>query len=279
MAVSQDLENSIESDRDQPLMVSSLSTFSMLMGFASCLLLVLVVPAVVTAILAILFGHVSAAHVRANKVELLGLGRSRIGLMLGYFCLAAAAFLFPQMDHGRLLVRGMLASDRSAEVKDLAQFSDGVLGDYEREVVGDDASAGGDGPIAEDLAKSCLRELKSLLREALEIENGKGLSWDASRLSCHCYVNSGVVFIVREPTLAGFNDAALEVLIHSTWRVALETVRDAGELEADFPIAICLMGEVWCQTFVMGKTLNVDEPFQEPTYMGPDSAEVLALFK
>lgn len=275
----QETKNSIETDRDKPLMVSSLSTFSMVMGFASCLLLVLVVPAVVTAILAIIFGHISAAHVRANKVELLGLGRSRVGLMLGYICLALAAFLFPQMDHGRLLVRGMLASDRSAPVEDFAQFSDGVLGDYEREVCGNRESSHGDGPDATDMASRFVRELKSLLKDSLELEDGKGLSWDSSRLRCHCYANSGIVFIVREPKLAGFNDAALEVLAHAAWRVALETVQNSGEFEADFPVAVCVMGKRRCQTFVMGQALNVDETLQEPAYLGPDADEVLALFQ
>lgn len=279
MSASEEAENSIKSDRDRPLMVSSLSTFSMVMGFASCLLLVLVVPAIVTAILAIIFGHISAAHVRANKVELLGLGRSRIGLMLGYFCLAAAAFLFPQMDRGRLLVRGMLASDRSAAVEDLAEFSDGVLGECEREVFGNRESTDGNGPVAAELAKIFRRELKSVLMDALELENGKGLSWDHSRLRCHCYRNSGVVFIVREPGLAGFNDAALDLLTKSAWRVASDEVRATGEFEADFPIAICVMGKRRCQTFVKGQAPNVDETLGEPSYIGPDSAEILPLFQ
>jgi len=239
----QETKNSIETDRDKPLMVSSLSTFSMVMGFASCLLLVLVVPAVVTAILAIIFGHISAAHVRANKVELLGLGRSRVGLMLGYICLALAAFLFP------------------------------------REVCGNRESSHGDGPDATDMASRFVRELKSLLKDSLELEDGKGLSWDSSRLRCHCYANSGIVFIVREPKLAGFNDAALEVLAHAAWRVALETVQNSGEFEADFPVAVCVMGKRRCQTFVMGQALNVDETLQEPAYLGPDADEVLALFQ
>ena len=199
--------------------------------------------------------------------------------MLGYLCLAVAAFLFPQMDHGRLLVRGMLASDRSAAAEDVAQFSDGILGDYEREVFGNRESSDGDGPVAKDMAQSFARELKSLLKDTLELEDGKGLSWDASRLRCHCYANSGVVFVVREPNLVGFNDAALEVLAYSAWRVASETVRGSGEFEADFPIAICVMGKRRCQTFVMGKAVNVDETLQEPSYVGPDSAEVLALFQ
>ena len=88
-----------------------------------------------------------------------------------------------------------------------------------------------------------------------------------------------MVFIVREPKLAGFNDAALEVLTYSAWRVASDTVRDSGEIEADFPIAVCVMGKRRCQTFVMGQALNVDEPLQEPSYLGPDSTEVLALFE
>jgi len=279
MSDSREFETSIETDRDKPLMVSSLSTFSMVMGLASCLLLVLVVPAIATAILAIVFGHISAAHVRANKIELLGLGRSRIGLILGYCCLAFAAFLFPQMDHGRLLVRGMLASDRSAAAEDVAQFSEGILGDIEREVSANREPSGGDSPAAEDMARSFVRELKSALKESLELEDGKGLSWDGSRLRSHCYVKSGVVFVVRERNLVGFNDAALDVLAYSAWRVASETVRNSGEFEADFPIAICVMGKRRCQTFVMGKAVNVDETLQEPSYVGPDSAEVLALFQ
>jgi len=279
MSDSQEFESSVETDRDKPLMVSSLSTFSMVMGLASCLLLVLVVPAFATALLAIIFGHISAAHVRANKVELLGLGRSRIGLMLGYLCLAVALFLFPQMDRGRLLVRGMLASDRSAVVEDVAQFSDGILGDYEREVYGSREPSDGDGPVAADMAKGFARELKSQLQDLLELEDGKGLSWNSSGLRCHCYVNSGVVFIVRERDLAGFNDAALEVLAYAAWQVAADTVRSSEEFEADFPVAICVMGKRRCQTFVMGKAVNVDETLEKPSYVGPDSAEVLALFQ
>jgi len=194
-------------------------------------------------------------------------------------CLIVAAILFPQMDHGRLLVRGMLASDRSAAAEDIAKFSDGILGEHEREVHASRESSDGDGPVAAGMARSFRRELKSLLSDALEIENGKGLLWDGARLRCHCYVNSGVVFIVRDPGLAGFNDAALELLTHAAWRVASDTVRNSGEFEADFPVAICVMGKRRCQTFVMGQTLNVDETLQEPDYMGPDSAEVLALFQ
>ena len=272
-------EIDIETDRDRPLMVSALSTFSMAMGLASCLLLFLVVPAFATAILAIIFGHVSAAHVRANKAEMLGMGRSRIGLMLGYFCLVMAVILFPQMEHGRMLIKGMMASDSSVAVEDLAEFSEGALGEREREVYRNRDPLAGDSPTSLALAKSFRRELKSILRDALELENSKGLPWDASRLRCHCYLNSGVVFIVREPGLAGFNDAALDLLNQSTWRVASDVVRNSGEFEAGFPIAICVMGKRRCQTFVMGPALNVDDSPQEPSYSGPDSVEVLALFQ
>ena len=87
------------------------------------------------------------------------------------------------------------------------------------------------------------------------------------------------MFVVREPGLAGFNDAALEVLNRLAWGAAAETVRSSGEFEADFPIAICIMGKRRCQTFVMGQALNVDETLQEPSYVGPDSADVLTLFQ
>jgi len=254
MSDSKEFETSIETDRDKPLMVSSLSTFSMVMGMASCLLLVLVVPAVATAILAIIFGHISAAHVRANKVELLGLGRSRIGLMLGYLCLAVAAFLFPQME-----LRTGLRPPK--------MWRSSVTGYW---VIMRGRSSG----TASQVTAMVL--LRAIWRKA---SYGKGLSWDGSRLRCHCYVNSGVVFIVRERNLAGFNDAALEVLALSAWRVASETVRNSGEFEADFPIAICVMGKRRCQTFVMGQAVNVDETLQEPSYVGPDSTEVLALFQ
>ena len=279
MAGSQDADVYAETDRDKPLMVSSLSTFSMVMGLASFFLLVLVVPAVATAILAIVFGHISAAHVRANKVELLGLGRSRIGLILGYFSLAAAVFLYPQMERGRLLVRGMLASDHSAAVADIAQFSDGILGQHEREVYKNRESSRGDSPFTEEMAKDFRRELKSVLHDSLELEDGKGLLWDASRLRCHCYQNTGVVFFVREPGLAGFNDAALDMLTRSAWRVASETVRDSGEFADNLPMAVCIMGKRRCQAFVMGKALNVDKHPEEPIYLGSDSANILPLLK
>ncbi len=279
MSVSQDAEGHGETDRDKPLMVSSLSTFSMVMGLSSCVLLLLVIPAVATAILAIVTGHISAAYVRANKVELLGLGRARIGLLLGYFCLAAAVFLFPQMERGRLLVRGMLASDHSVAARDISQFSDGILGKYEREVYNNPEPTDGDGPVAVTLAKNFRRELKAVLQDVLELENGKGLSWDASRLKCHCYYNSGVVFFVREPGLAGFNDSALDMLTRSAWQLALETVQNSEGIEATFPVAVCIMGKRQCQTFVMGQTPNVDISNQDPTYSGPDSANVLTLLQ
>ena len=279
MAMSTTSQHDIETDRDKPLMVSALSTFSMVMGVASVLLLLLVVPAIATALLAIIFGHVSAAHIGANKADLLGMGRARIGLMLGYCCLALAVFLLPQMEYGRMLVKGMLASDRSMAVEDIARFSDGILGEHEREVSQSRESSDGDGPETARLAKNVRREIRFLLKDVLEQENRNGLAWDSSGLSCHCYLNSGLVFIVRDPDLAGFNDAALDALSRSAWRVALKTVQDSGEIEAGFPVAICIMGKRRCQTFVMGEAINVDDSLEEPSYSGPDSAQVLALFE
>ncbi len=260
-------------------MVSSLSTFSMVMGLASCVLLVLVVPAFATAILAVLFGHIATRHIRSNRAELLGIGRARIGLVLGYSCIVMAGCLFPQMDQGRLMIKGILASDRSAPVEDLGAFSDGVLGTYERKIFGDREPTGGNGPVASDLASSFRRALKAVLAEVLELENRKGLAWDPSGVSCNCYVNQGIVFMVREPDLAGFNDAALEMLNQVAWRVASKTVSESGEFEVGYPVAICIVGKRRSQTFIMGEATNVDEPLQQPIYTGPDSAEVLPLFR
>jgi len=191
--------------------------------------------------------------------------------------LVFAAVLFPQMAHGRLLIKGILASDRSAIA---TEFSSGLLGAHERKVANSSQPTSGDGVEAKRLAKNFRRELKAVLTDVLRVDDEKnGSDWDSSRLRCHCFFNSGLVFIVREPGLAGFNDAALDTLSRSAWRVALDTANDSEQVEPDFPIAICVMGKKRCQTFVMGQTRNVDEDSVEPSYSGHDPAQVLSLLE
>lgn len=264
--------------RAKPIMVSAFSTFSMVMGLAAVILLVLVYPAMIAAIVAIAFGHIAIVMINSNG-ELLGIGRARIGLLLGYVCLLLSAFLFSQIDKGRLLIRGVMASDRSAIEKTSNEYSDGVLGKYERLVVANPDPAAGGNELAQELAKTFRRRLKSALAGVLELEDQKGLSWDASHLQCHCFIGCGVVLMVREPGLVGFNDAALGTLNRACWRIAAEVTRDSGKFGAGFPIGICVMGKYGSQTFINGTTPEADERITEAQYTGTDFDKALTLFE
>lgn len=264
--------------RAKPIMVSALSTSSMVMGLAAVTLLVLVYPAMIAALFAIVLGHIAILVINCNG-ELLGIGRARIGLLLGYGCLLLSAFLFTQLDKGRLLIRGVMASDLSAIQKTSNQYSDGILGKHERLVVENPDSAAGSNETAQELAKAFRKRLKGALKDVLELEDQKGLSWNASRLQCHCFIGRGVVLMVREPGLVGFNDAALGVLSRACWRIAAEITRDSGSFDAGFPIGICVMGKYGSQTFITGITPEVDGTITQAKYTGTDAKQVLTLFE
>ena len=262
-----------------PILIAPLSTLSLVFGVASFLLLFLVIPAIATAIAAIFFGHIALRQIRNLSNEVLGSGRANAGLLLGYGTLLVALIMSFFLDEGRLFVRGILASDRTAAAVNPASFSDGPLGEIERELFRRDDKPRGNTEEANDLAGAARRQIKVYLRDSLQLEGQKGFDWDVSGVDCYCRVESGALFVVYVPGVEGFNDAAIEILNRASWLSVAQAVRDSGAVEKGFPIALCIMGKRRCQTFFKGVSVSVDEALNDPDFSGNEQEAILPFFE
>ena len=262
-----------------PILIAPLSTLSLVFGVASFLLLFLVIPTLVTAIAAIFFGHIALSQIRNQSNEVLGSGRARTGLLLGYGTLLVALVMSAFLDEGRLFVRGILASDRTSAAVNPATFSDGPLGEIERELFSRDEKPRGNSDAAADLAGAARRQIKVYLKDSLQLEDQKGFDWDVSGVDCYCQVQTGALFVIYVPGVEGFNDAAIEILNRASWLSAVQAVRDSGAFEKDVPIAVCIMGKRRSQTFLKGVSVSVDEALNEPVSVGNKQEAVLSFFE
>ena len=230
------------------------STISFVCGVGALLSLVLVHPAMILSLPAILFGHIAKANLKQSNGDLVGWGKARIGKLLGYFCLAVSVWLFFNLESYRLMVRGAMNSERTAVVKAGQDFDDGRLGEIERKLTDGDTRDFGNNEIAGDLAFAFRRELRKALNSVLTHRDNKGLGLDTSGISCYCDVDGGVVFIAAVPELSQYSGAADEVLRKSVWQSAVLAMRESEFQAADGEeqLVIGLMESTRCETVLIG---------------------------
>ncbi len=198
-------------------------------GVCALLSLLLVRPAFILSLPAIIFGHCAKANLRRQKGELAGWGKARIGELLGYFCLLASVLSYFHLDGYRLLVRGAMESERTQSVNAHIQFDDGRLGAVEKRLVDGDTTDFGNNEYASSLSANFRRQLRSSLNLVLTRRGEKGLGLETSGISCYCHVLDSVCFIAAIPDLNGYNGAADDVLKKAAWQSAVLAITQTPE--------------------------------------------------
>lgn len=233
------------------------ATISFVFGVGALLSLVLVHPAMILSLPAIVFGHIAKFTLRSANGELVGWGKARIGKLLGYICLAVSVLLFLNLDDYRLLWRGAKNSERTAVVRPGNDFSAGSLGEIERKLAGGDTREFGNNETAEILAAEFRRELRQSLNFVLTHRDDKGLGLDTSGISCYCHIDDGMLFIAAVPELSQYNGAAEDVLQKSAWQSAVLAARDNSfeGMDLDGELLVGFMELNRCETVLVG-TLN-----------------------
>lgn len=201
------------------------STISFVFGVGSLLTLVLVYPAMILAVLAIVFGHIAKRLLKSSRGELLGWGKARVGTLLGYVCLAAAIVVSFSIDEVRLLVRGAIESERTPQGDGGEWLAVGAWGEIERQLVAGDLTEFGNHEFGEALAAAFRRQLRRALNEVLTREGDRGIGLETSGVSCYCHVSQGVCFVASIPELDRYDAAAVDVLKKAAWQAAVIAVQ------------------------------------------------------
>lgn len=233
------------------------STISFVFGVGALLSLVLVHPAMILSLPAIVFGHIANFSLVKANGELVGWGKARIGKLLGYFCLAVSVLLFLNLDDYRLLWRGVKNSERTVVAKSANDFSAGGLGDIERRLAGGQTKVSGNNETAENLAAEFRRALRQSLNLVLTHRDNKGLGLDTSGITCYCHMDAGVLFMASIPELNQYNGAAEDVLRKSAWQSAVLALRDEGldgleGVDVDGELLVGFMESTKCEIVLVG---------------------------
>ena len=230
------------------------STLSFVFGVGALLTLVLVHPALILSVPAIVFGHVAKFTLRQSNGELVGWGKARIGKILGYFSLVAAVLLFFNIDDYRLLLRGVKNSERTVVAKAGEDFSPGGLGEIERRLAAGQTRVFANSETAEKLAAAFRRELRQALNFVLTHRDEKGLGLDTSGVSCYGHVDGDVFFVAAIPDLSQYNGAAEDVLRKAAWQSAVLALREDSQEDEplDRKLLVALMESARCETVLVG---------------------------
>ena len=232
---------------------------SWMFGLMSIPLLFAPPTALVTGLLAIIFGHVAKFKIH-RRPELGGEGTATSGLLMGYLCFLAALALLPSIRMQSAITQGVLSSFRGVA----HSSSDSPFQQAERSFLDSGAAATGNNKETRELAT----ELSTLLNEKRDDAfNGA----NPLEIQTLCQAGeTGLCVVVLVPDFAEFNEEARTAMLNLIW---MESQRLAfGKLSPGDDFAVAVRDRVRYYSMEFGRgTLSPDRIAQ------PDSAFVLSL--
>ncbi len=229
---------------------------SWMFGLMSIPLLFVPPTAIITGLLAIIFGHIAKFKIN-RRLELGGESAATGGLLMGYLCFFAALALLPSIRMQSTLTKGIADSFRGISVA-----ADGsTFQQIERSFLDSGAVATGNNKEAREIANGLATMLNKQRDEIFGGPNGL-------EIQTLCQANGkGICVIVSVPDFADFDDDARTAMLNLIWK---ESQRLAfGKLTPGDDFAVALRDRVRYHSMEFGRaTLSPDRIAQ------PDSSFV-----
>ncbi len=229
---------------------------SWMFGLMSIPLLFVPPTAIITGLLAIIFGHVAKFKIN-RRLELGGEGAATGGLLMGYLCFFAALALLPSIRMQATLTEGIANSFRGVAVA----ASGSTFEQAERSFLDSSAAATGNNKESREIAN----ELANLLNEKRnEIFGGP----NGLKIQTLCQANEkGICVVALVPDFADFDEDARNAMLNLIWK---ESQRLAfGKLSPGNDFAVAVRDRIQYHSMEFGRaTLSPDRIAQ------PDSSFV-----
>ena len=224
---------------------------SWMLGIVSIPMLFVPPTAIITGLLAIVFGHVAKSKIKRIP-ELSGEGTATNGLLMGYLCFFAALALLPSIRMQSVVTQGLF--DSFAGVSEAASGS--TVEQIERSFLDNGAAATGNSKEAREIAT----ELATSLNEK---RDGffEGTSGHEIRTLCQLNEN-GVCVVVLIPDFADFSEGARDGMLNLVWqesqRLAYTKLRPGEE------VAIAVRDRVRYHSMEFGRATKSPEKIAQP---------------
>ena len=200
---------------------------SWMFGILSIPLIFVPPTAVITGLLAIVFGHVAKFKIR-RRPELGGESVATNGLLMGYLCFVAALALLPSIRMQSAVTQGLWDSFQGVgKAKSGTQFEQ-----IERSFLDSGAVSTGNNKESRELATELAASLNEMRDEAF---NGP----PSHQIRVLCQENeTGICVIALVPDFAGFNKSARDGMLNLVWKKSQELAFGKTRRGNEFAVAV-----------------------------------------
>lgn len=243
-------------------------------GILSIPLLFVPPTALITGLLAIIFGHVANFKIR-RRTELGGESVATNGLLMGYLCFVAAVALLPSIRMQSAVTQGWWDSFQGVtKAKSGTEFEQA-----ERSFLDSGAVATGNTKEARELAVALAAALNETRNEAFN-----GPSSHQIRTLCQVH-ETGICAIVLVPDLAEFEKTARDGMLNLVWNKFQELA--FGKTRQGNDVAVAVRDRLRYQSMEYGRatkspdriaqpdTSFIDVTMLEPFFVSDNTQELL----
>jgi len=228
-------------------------------GIMSPIVLVMIVPAVITSLLAIVLGHIALLKTGRSQGRILGRRRAIGGLILGYVVLPISlwwtpGFLFNFPEPTPMAVEHLAFSDAKTVII---------------------SSSGGNTPDAKKLANAFSVRLGKVINSAIVQKTkfgGEDKINDKFNVFCQLTPNQ-ICFLVKVPSYRRYEDDARNAIADVAWQAGVQTAAEAN-LPPGSSMAIGLKGHL-----LFGSVLLGDVDRAQPQQKNAESKRLESYFK
>jgi len=180
---------------------------SWMFGIVSIPLLLLPPTAIITGLLAIIFGHVAKFKIKRHA-ELGGEGSATSGLLMGYLCFLAALALLPSIRMQSTITQGLFNSFRGISVAS----SGSAFEQAERSFLDSGAIATGNNKEGREIATELATVLNKKRDEAFKGPNAMEI-----RTLCQA-TDDGICVVALVPDFSEFDNDARSAMLNFVWK-------------------------------------------------------------
>ncbi len=216
----------------------------MVFGIMSPIVLVTLVPAVITSLLAILFGHFAQLKISQSGGRLLGRGQAIAGLVTGYLFLPISLYLAPGF------FRYPETIERSPAKQLLMNAERSIKNSTRSTVRGNSSKAK---QLAQEVSSS-LSQLGALAFVKSDDSGTETMGFEKFNVYCHLAPDS-VCFLVNIPNYHKYETEAKELLSTLAWRSGRGVIV-AEKLEGRMEMGVGLKGRFLYGDVMVGPASN-----------------------
>lgn len=224
---------------------------SWMFGILSIPLLFVPPTAVITGLLAIVFGHIAKFKIR-RRPELGGESVATNGLLMGYLCFLAALALLPSIRMQSAVTQGLWDSFQGvSKAKSGTPFEQ-----IERSFLDGAAISSGNNQEARELATELAAALNEMRNDAF---NGP----TSHQIRTLCQQNkTGICVIVMIPDFAEFEESARDGMLNLVWKKSQEVA--FGKTRRGNEMAVAVRDRIRYQSMEYGRATSSPNRIAQP---------------